>query len=66
VMILAPSFGFCALRTVHYPPLVECFSNYGQTPPAEGRKRFVPAPGKTSLSLLFLKRHEKASLSSCF
>jgi hypothetical protein len=31
--------------------LGECFPNYGQTPPAVGRKRFAPAPGKTSLFL---------------
>jgi hypothetical protein len=62
-MILTPSFGFCALRTkcALRPPLVRCFYNYGQTPPAVGRKRFAPAPGKTTLlkvviSLNFNKR----------
>jgi len=47
---LSPLFWFlrsahCALRL----PLVMCFYNYGQTPPAVGPKRFAPAPGKTTL-----------------
>jgi hypothetical protein len=37
-----------ALRTAHYALRFYC---YGQTPPAVGRKRFAPAPGKTTLVL---------------
>ena len=37
------------------PPL-ECFSNYGQTPPAVGRKRFAPAPGKPTLLTPMVRR----------
>jgi len=41
-MLLAPSFGFCA-PVHHARPWEECFSNYGQTPPAVDRKLFAPA-----------------------